>query len=104
MLPWSRIGPWKAFIPSIVTSFVGTHLPTPFVDDFPFGKLDALKSAFFKSLCVPKATSHNASNPSLFDMFEQQYPADFVTISAKYTPFPNMYPVAGASGGAILSP
>jgi hypothetical protein len=30
--------------------------------------------------------------------------ADLETISAKYNPLPNMYPVTGASGGAIRKP
>jgi hypothetical protein len=37
-------------------------------------------------------------------MFATQYPADFEQMSAKYMPFPNIYPVEGASGGAIFNP
>ena len=49
-------------------------------------------------------TSHKSSTPMGLFMPVQQKFALFDTMSAKYTPLPNIYPETGASGGAIRSP
>ena len=49
-------------------------------------------------------TSHKSRTPVGAPEKEQQQFALLENMSAKYTPLPNIQPVAGASGGAIRNP
>ncbi|TNV71904.1 hypothetical protein FGO68_gene4413 [Halteria grandinella] len=82
----------------------GPRCPQPFTE-WQGGSSFSMYSAWLSSLDLPRTTSHiSIRQLSWLPKPRAAQAKDLSYISAKQTPLPNMQPVAGASGGAILRP
>ena len=83
----------------------GIYFPIPMVECFPAGKSASNDSSASNELnCLPTASSHPGMKRIGFLCIGLQYCVALLTLSAKYNPWPNIFPVRLTPGRLISSP